>query len=107
MKSFFQKVHEACSNSSAIVVIDSDDPEFVEFGEEHVHKQLTSHLADIASAPQEAWPAWFRDKVFFPYCARAIVENPANGFIMSGIFAEMLRQHLGLPYEWYGALIDD
>jgi hypothetical protein len=105
-KVHFDKVHEATSNTIGLVIIDVDDPELVEFGEAYIHEQLTSHLADMAAAPKESWPAWFRDTVF-PYCAKPMVENIANGFPMGPLFAEMFRQYVGHPYEWYGAPIDD
>lgn len=89
----------------SLYIIDIDDPELVEHGEAHIHRQLTSHLADPITKPREEWEPWMAP-VYDTYIDSLFLENIANGFVPGAIVAEIERQRLGLPYEWYGARID-
>jgi hypothetical protein len=92
---------EVFYHTDAFHIIDIDDPELVEFGEEYIHQQLTSHWGELARQPLSEREPWvtaglsFLDRQFF--------NNLVRGTDTPGVIKEPIRQRLGLPYQWAGA----
>ena len=87
-------------------LIDVDDPELVEHGEDYIQERLTSHLADLYLTPESTWEPWVQDAK--KYSEAYFFNNLARGYADAGpILSEPIRQRLGpFPYKWMGAPID-
>lgn len=106
-KRFIELVPGATEHiQGSFYIIDVDDPELVEGGEHHMHRQLAGHYAEITKDPMESWPPWVRDHIW-PYMAELFFTDIANGHVPPAILMEPIRQHFGLPYEWLGARVED
>lgn len=92
----------ATAGTESIYLIDADDPELVELGEDGVHERLTSHLADPISAPEPA--EWTHDMA--KYLDRMLMEAIANGDVPPALNQQVLRARMGLGAGWIGAPID-
>lgn len=101
---YFEKVVPATRYvEGSFYIVDIDDPELVEGGEDYIHERLTSHLADPCGEPESTWKPWMHGT--FAYMGHILVSDLQNGLIPGAIVVESFRQRLGLPYEWVGAPI--
>ena len=103
----FRRVPRETTKAEGLHIFDRDDPEWVGMGEERVHEQVTSHVAELykfegSETPQaavyEAWKA---------YVDAMVLTNIERGQASSAIHMEFFRQQLGLPYAWWSAQVDD
>lgn len=88
-------------------IFDADDPELLEMGEARVHERVTSHLGDLAVAPPEEVPDGVQIEKAVDYVDKLVFMELADNRVPTGLHVEVFRQRLGLPYEWWGAPIDD
>ena len=105
-KDYISKVAWAMSSGVGTYIVDADDPELVEFGEQYIHNRLTDHYGALTNEPPETWPEWLQGDVW-AYVTEQVTSQFANGFCPAPILFEMVRQSWGYPYEWFGAPIDD
>ena len=105
-KAYISKVALAMSAGMGAYLIDEDDPELVEFGEQYIHNRLTDHYGALTNEPRETWPEWLAGDVW-AYVTEQVTSQFANGYCPAPILFEMVRQSWGYPYEWFGAPVDD
>ena len=98
----FLTMPDAWKRTSSFHVIDVDDPDLVERGEEFVHLNFTDYLARNICEPKDEW-----DRICTYYLMSHCVLNMEAGSAPPTVALEPLRQLLGLPYEWHGAPVED
>jgi hypothetical protein len=104
---FFELLPNQATRMESIHIFDRDDPEFVELGEERIHEQLTSHMADLWTLSEEERPQNFGLDTCKNYVNSIVLNSFAAGHLPPTILMEIIRQEMGLPYSWMTAQVDD
>lgn len=106
---FMGLVGEAYLRNEGLYLIDVDDPELIEFGEDGIHERLTSHLVEfVTDAPND--PEWSSELVdatlrYIDNCFFCNIDSGAANTAVA-LAVQVFRDYSGLPYEWFGAPID-
>lgn len=100
----FAQMPSLSLETESIYVIDSDDPELVELGEDGVHERLTSHFSDPPAQPKEEWEPWIVPHL--GYIDNLFPTTMAQGYVPPALAQEGVWQRMAFPYKWIGATVD-